>query len=149
MKYPASVEELIEVLRKQAYLADRGLATAIFLGISLSRPILLEGEAGVGKTEMAKALAAAFGNELIRLQCYEGIDANQALYEWDYTRQLLYVRALSEKEAGNKQAIDDLFGRSGAGFDAASGEAFQMVRNAVTYTPVLCPSRCPLRLKLY
>jgi MoxR-like ATPase len=105
-----SVDELIEALRKQAYLADRGLATAIFLGISLNRPILLEGEAGVGKTEMAKALAAVFGSELIRLQCYEGLDANQALYEWDYTRQLLYVRALSEKEAGSKQAIDDLFG---------------------------------------
>ena len=110
MRYPSSVDELIEVLRAQAYLADRGLATAIFLGISLDRPILLEGEPGVGKTEMAKALAAAFDSELIRLQCYEGIDANQALYEWDYTRQLLYVRALSEREAGSKQAIDDLFG---------------------------------------
>src|SRR5204862_3342197 len=94
----------------QAYLADRGLATAVFLGISLGRPILLEGEPGVGKTEMAKALAAVFGSELIRLQCYEGIDANQALYEWDYTRQLLYVRALSDKEASGKQAINDLFG---------------------------------------
>jgi MoxR-like ATPase len=104
------VEELIETLRQQAYLADRGLATAVFLGISLDRPILLEGEPGVGKTEMAKALAAAFGSELIRLQCYEGIDANQALYEWDYTRQLLYVRALSEQEVGSKQALHDLFG---------------------------------------
>jgi len=110
LKYPASVDELIEVLRQQAYLADRGLATAIFLGISLGRPILLEGEPGVGKTEMAKALASAFGSELIRLQCYEGIDANQALYEWDYTRQLLYVRALSEKQASGKQAVNDLFG---------------------------------------
>ena len=110
MKYPASVDDLIEVLRQQAYLADRGLATAVFLGISLGRPILLEGEPGVGKTEMAKALASAFGSELIRLQCYEGIDANQALYEWDYARQLLYVRALSEKEASGQEAIDDLFG---------------------------------------
>jgi MoxR-like ATPase len=110
LKNPGSVEELTEALRKQAYLADRGLATAVFLGISLSRPILLEGEAGVGKTEMAKALAAAFGNELIRLQCYEGLDANQALYEWDYTRQLLYTRTLSEKDAGSKHAIEDLFG---------------------------------------
>ena len=110
MKAPTSVDELTDLLRQQCYLADRGLATAVFLGISLGRPILLEGEPGVGKTEMAKALAAAFGSELIRLQCYEGIDANQALYEWDYTRQLLYVRALSEKEASGKQAINDLFG---------------------------------------
>jgi MoxR-like ATPase len=110
VKYPASVDELTDLLGQQAYLADRGLATAVFLGISLGRPILLEGEPGVGKTEMAKALAAAFGSELIRLQCYEGIDANQALYEWDYTRQLLYVRALSEKEASNKEVVNDLFG---------------------------------------
>ena len=110
MKYPESVEEVIEALREQAYIADRGLATAIFLGVSLNRPILLEGEAGVGKTEMAKALAGAFDNELIRLQCYEGIDANQALYEWDYARQLLYVRALSEKDVESEEAVDHLFG---------------------------------------
>ncbi len=110
MRPPASVEELQVALRERAYLADRGLATALFLSLSLGRPLLLEGEAGVGKTEAAKALAQALEAELIRLQCYEGIDANQALYEWDYARQLLYIRALSEKEAATEQAVEDLFG---------------------------------------
>ena len=77
---PSSPAELGAALEEQAYLADRGLATAMFLALSLQRPLLLEGEAGVGKTEAAKALAAVFGVELIRLQCYEGIDASQALY---------------------------------------------------------------------
>ncbi len=82
----------------------------MFLSLSLHRPLLLEGEAGVGKTEAAKALAAAFGVELIRLQCYEGIDASQALYEWDYARQLLHIRALSERAAADDQAVEELFG---------------------------------------
>lgn len=98
------------MLAEQAYLADRGLSTAVFLSLSLGRPLLLEGEAGVGKTEVAKALASAFGAELIRLQCYEGIDASQALYEWDYTRQLLHIRALSERAAADDRAVDELFG---------------------------------------
>jgi MoxR-like ATPase len=83
---PRSPAELGAALGEQSYLADRGLSTAMFLALSLQRPLLLEGEAGVGKTEAAKALAALFGVELIRLQCYEGIDAGQALYEWDYAR---------------------------------------------------------------
>jgi MoxR-like ATPase len=97
----ASVEELEAALGRHAYLADRGLATAIYLGLHLDRPLLLEGEAGVGKTEVAKALAALLGRELVRLQCYEGIDASQALYEWDYSRQLIAVRAaqLGERAA--------------------------------------------------
>jgi MoxR-like ATPase len=107
---PRSVEDLRSGLRDQAYLADRGLATSVFLALSMDRPLLVEGEAGVGKTELAKALAAFLGVDLIRLQCYEGIDANQALYEWDYTRQLLYVRALSEKQAADERTVDDLFG---------------------------------------
>jgi MoxR-like ATPase len=89
----ASVEAVEDALGERAYLADRGLATAIYLALSLDKPLLLEGEAGVGKTEVAKVLAAALGRRLIRLQCYEGIDASQALYEWDYSRQLIAVRA--------------------------------------------------------
>ncbi|MEM9203824.1 MAG: MoxR family ATPase [Actinomycetota bacterium] len=88
----ASVDAVAASLAEHGYLADRGLATTIFLAASLKRPLLLEGEAGVGKTEVAKVLAATTGGELIRLQCYEGIDANQALYEWNYTHQLLHLR---------------------------------------------------------
>jgi MoxR-like ATPase len=109
---PASVGELTEALRRGAYLADRGLVTAVFVALSLRRPILLEGEPGVGKTEIAKVLAAVLGRDLIRLQCYEGIDTNQAVYEWDYARQLLQIRALSEgriAEDGDT-ALDRLFG---------------------------------------
>ena len=107
---PESIEELQEALADRKYLADRGLATSILLAISLNQPLLLEGEAGVGKTEVAKALADAFELELIRLQCYEGIDASQALYEWDYARQLLYVRALSAEGVESEQATDEVFG---------------------------------------
>ncbi|HEY4938691.1 MAG TPA: MoxR family ATPase [Actinomycetota bacterium] len=110
MEIPETVEDLADILLDQNYLADRGLATATYLALCLGRPLLLEGEAGVGKTELAKAIASAFGLQLIRLQCYEGIDANQALYEWDYTRQLLYVRTLTEAALSEKTAIDDIFG---------------------------------------
>ncbi len=88
------VASLTEVLRAHQYLADDGLATAMFLSLRLARPLLLEGEAGVGKTEVAKTLADLYGTELIRLQCYEGIDVAQAVYEWSYARQLLHIRAL-------------------------------------------------------
>ena len=110
MNLPSTVEELTKTLRQGDYLADRGLATAVFVAISLQRPILLEGEVGVGKTEIAKTLASVFDRELIRLQCWEGIDTNQALYEWDYARQLLHIRALSERDIGNEEAVDKLFG---------------------------------------
>ncbi len=85
--------DVATALRQHNYLPDEGLATAVFLAVELRRPLLLEGEAGVGKTELAKVLAAWTGGELIRLQCYEGIDAAQAVYDWDYTRQLLHLRA--------------------------------------------------------
>jgi MoxR-like ATPase len=107
---PESVGELTEALRQGGYLADRGLATALYVSLNLRRPILLEGEVGVGKTEVAKVLAAVFGRKLIRLQCYEGIDTNQALYEWDYARQMLHIRALSEHQLADGQAVDKLFG---------------------------------------
>ncbi len=87
-----SPDEVAAGLRAHGYLPDEGLATVIFLALALRRPLLLEGEAGVGKTEVAKVLSRWTGGELIRLQCYEGIDASQALYEWDYTRQLLHLR---------------------------------------------------------
>ena len=110
MDRPASVGELTAILRQGGYLADRGLATALYVAMELDRPVLLEGEVGVGKTEVAKALAAVFGRELIRLQCYEGIDTSQALYEWDYARQLLHIRALSERQVADEQAVEKLFG---------------------------------------
>jgi MoxR-like ATPase len=88
-----SIEELQEALARQRYLVDDGLATVVFLSLRLRRPLLVEGEPGVGKTELAKALAAATGAPLLRLQCYEGIDAHNALYDWDYPRQLLHLRA--------------------------------------------------------
>jgi MoxR-like ATPase len=108
--HPESVAQLADLLREGGYLADRGLATALFVAMSLQRPILLEGEVGVGKTEVAKVLASVFGRKLIRLQCYEGIDTSQALYEWDYTRQMLQIRALSEHQVMGEEAVDKLFG---------------------------------------
>ncbi|HEX6597646.1 MAG TPA: MoxR family ATPase [Acidimicrobiales bacterium] len=106
MDRPGSPADVQALLGGQSYLADRGLSTAIFLALTLERPLLLEGEAGVGKTEVAKAMAAAFAVELVRLQCYEGIDASQALYEWDYARQLLSIRAAPD---GQADRVDDLF----------------------------------------
>src|SRR5207247_10151003 len=93
-----SIEDLQGSLRVEAYLADHPLATSIYLAVSLDKPLLLEGEAGVGKTEVAKALAIALDRDLIRLQCYEGIDAAQALYEWNYSRQLIAVRGMQAGE---------------------------------------------------
>lgn len=105
----SSPEHIQNTLAHSNYIADRGLATAIYLAFSLGQPLLLEGEAGVGKTEVARTLAQCMRRRLVRLQCYEGIDASQALYEWDYSRQLLYLRAISDRGNGD-QAIDELFG---------------------------------------
>src|SRR6266566_5193477 len=92
----ASIDELESALARASYLPERGLATALFLSLVLEKPLLLEGEAGVGKTEAAKALAVATSSRLIRLQCYEGLDVAHAVYEWNYSRQLLHIRAAQE-----------------------------------------------------
>jgi MoxR-like ATPase len=104
-----TVDELTEDLRSIGYVANRGLATSLLISMKLGRPILLEGEVGVGKTELAKSISKLLGRKLIRLQCYEGIDTNQALYEWDYARQMLQIRAMSGNEVSDK-SVDDLFG---------------------------------------
>ena len=104
----ASIDELQRALREQLYIADRGLATSIFLGLKLQRPLFLEGEAGVGKTEVAKALAKTLDTELIRLQCYEGLDVHHAVYEWNYTRQMMHIRVLEAR--GERVDEADLFG---------------------------------------
>src|SRR4029079_18203139 len=101
---PERVEQVRKGLADHEYLADEGLATSIFLALRLQRPLLLAGEAGVGKTEVAKVLARWTGGELVRLQCYEGIDASQAVYEWDYSRQLLHLRAV---EASHERVDED------------------------------------------
>ncbi|MBH01509.1 MAG: ATPase [Acidimicrobiaceae bacterium] len=103
----SSVEKVIEKLSTQNYLADRGLATAVFLSLRQNRPLLLEGEAGVGKTELAKSLSNWADGDLIRLQCYEGIDSNQAVYEWDYARQLLHLRT-AEASGRTKDVSTDV-----------------------------------------
>jgi len=102
---PSSVDALLAALASQRYLADASLGTVLFLGLRLGKPILLEGEAGVGKTEIAKVLAAALGRRLIRLQCYEGLDVGSALYEWDFARQMLEIR-LAEAAASAGGAVD-------------------------------------------
>jgi MoxR-like ATPase len=103
----ADVAEVADALAAHQYVADEGLATAIFLALRLGRPLLLEGEAGVGKTEVAKVLSRWTGGELVRLQCYEGIDVGQAVYEWDYSRQLLHLRAV--EATGGPVDEDELY----------------------------------------
>ncbi len=103
-----SADDVRNALSSVGYLADDGLSTAVFLSMELHRPLMLEGDAGVGKTELAKALAAWTGGELIRLQCYEGIDAAQAVYDWDYARQLLHLRAAEATGESSRQTSEAL-----------------------------------------
>ena len=105
-----SIESIQDDFRQRNYIADRSLATAVFLALELGRPLLLEGEAGVGKTELAKVLAASLGARLIRLQCYEGLDVNTAVYEWNYPRQMLEIRLLEARGEAEHASAHDIFG---------------------------------------
>jgi MoxR-like ATPase len=105
-----SIDAVQTAFAAEGYVADRDLSTAIFLSLALERPLLLEGEAGVGKTEVARTLARSLGAELIRLQCYEGLDVNTAVYEWDYPRQMLEIRLLEARGEAREAATRDIFG---------------------------------------
>jgi MoxR-like ATPase len=111
MPTPApSIDELQHAFGQHGYVADRAMSTSVFLALSLGRPLLLEGEAGVGKTELAKVLAATLGARLIRLQCYEGLDVNTAVYEWNYPRQMLEIRLLEARGQLDDARVHDIFG---------------------------------------
>src|SRR5690242_16758982 len=141
----STVDEVTERLRAQRYICDRRIATSLFLADRMEKPILVEGPAGVGKTELAKVLAAVLGSELIRLQCYEGLDEAKALYEWEYPKQLLYTQILRDKigevMAGAQtlsQAVDQLAAQE----DAFFSERFLLAR------PLLRAIRSPSRVVL-
>src|SRR5690606_29633150 len=106
-----SVDDVVEAFEERRYVADRGLAVAVHLALQLERPLFLEGEAGVGKTEVAKVLADIFDQPLIRLQCYEGLDVNHALYEWDYARQMLAIRLIEAGHQGSHADVTDIMSR--------------------------------------
>jgi MoxR-like ATPase len=107
-----SIDAIQEDFRARDYITDRSLATAVFLALELGRPLLLEGEAGVGKTELAKVLSASLGAPLIRLQCYEGLDVNAAVYEWNYPRQMLEIRLLEARGEATHASAHDIFGEA-------------------------------------
>jgi MoxR-like ATPase len=105
-----TIEDVQRAMFAQDYIADRGLATAVFLALKRRKPLLLEGEPGVGKTEVARVLAALLDTRLIRLQCYEGIDVNTAVYEWNYTRQMLHIRLMEAGGNGQQEELKEIFG---------------------------------------
>jgi MoxR-like ATPase len=108
---PASIDDTLALLARGDYVAERSLATAVFLALRMGRPLFLEGEAGVGKTEIAKVLAATLGRPLIRLQCYEGLDIASAVYEWNYARQMIEIRLAEAKGAASRETLErDIFG---------------------------------------
>src|SRR6201986_1201736 len=107
---PASIDATVELLAKAEYLADRSLGTVLFLALKMGRPIFLEGEAGVGKTEIAKVLSQALGRRLIRLQCYEGLDVAGGVYEWNYAAQMIAIRVAEAEGAHDRHALEhDVF----------------------------------------
>src|SRR5213595_2963014 len=107
---PQSIEATLELLAGADYLADRSLATSVFLALKMGRPLFLEGEAGVGKTEIGKVLAIALGRELVRLQCYEGLDTASAVYEWNYPRQMIEIRLAEAQGSVDRDALaTDIF----------------------------------------
>ncbi|MGH8927777.1 MAG: AAA family ATPase [Acidimicrobiia bacterium] len=108
---PRSVDEVVGALARHGYVADRGLAVTILLALELGRPLFLEGEAGVGKTEVAKVLSTILETDLIRLQCYEGLDVNHAVYEWDYARQMLAIRLIEARGEGGEARVADIMSR--------------------------------------
>ena len=126
-----SIDQLQEALHGRNYVADRGLATAVYLALKLQRPLFLEGEPGVGKTEIAKVLADLLDTELIRLQCYEGLDVNQAVYEWNYTRQMLHIRLLESR--GERASEAELFGQE----YLLERPLLQAIQHSKTQRPVL------------
>jgi MoxR-like ATPase len=126
-----SIDQLQSALRDQLYIADRGLATAVYLALKLQRPLFLEGEAGVGKTEIAKVIATLLQTDLIRLQCYEGLDISQAVYEWNYTRQMLHIRLLEAR--GERAQEAELFGKE----FLLERPLLQAIERTHQHTPVL------------
>jgi MoxR-like ATPase len=105
----STIDDVQQAMLSQGYIADRGLATAIYLALKRRKPLLLEGEPGVGKTEVAKVLAVLLNTRLIRLQCYEGIDISTAVYEWNYTRQMLYIRLVEDSSINRQEGIKEIF----------------------------------------
>ena len=105
MSMPQSVDAVLALLERGNYVADKSLATAVYLALSLGRPLFLEGEAGVGKTEVAKVLSEGLGRRLIRLQCYEGLDAASAVYEWNYPRQMIEIRLAEASGEANRSSL--------------------------------------------
>ena len=103
----SSVDDVVALLEEQSYVADRRLATSVFLALTMARPLFLEGEAGVGKTELAKVLSAALGKPLVRLQCYEGLDINAAAYEWNYPRQMIEIRLAEAGGSVDRTRLSD------------------------------------------